>query len=99
MRIDADVLKALRLLADAQRARQDLNLLCTVEAGPACRLADGDWSDSRLSGIAPRLIAGIGYKTIEHAPARTVEVRIPASGAMCRIDLGDGFQPLEVSDE
>jgi hypothetical protein len=78
--------------------------VCTVEGGVACRLAQGRWDDPGLSALTSRLVAEIGWKTIEHAAGRQVAIRCVAPGgdatrAACSIDLGAGFEPLPVTAE
>jgi len=98
MRIRGATLAALEALADA--GRTPVTVICTVEGGVACRLLQGRWDDPRLQPLAGLLIADLGYKTVEHAPARQAVVRWTPGAAAWEVDLGEGFatRALEAAD-
>jgi hypothetical protein len=98
MRVRRATLEALAGLAGATAT--PVTVICTVEAGAACRLAQGAWDDPALAALAPLLIADLGYKTIEHAPHRQAVVRWTPGGQGWELDLGEGFQiaPIEAWD-
>jgi hypothetical protein len=78
-------------------------LVCTVEEGAACRFGGGSWNDPALLAVCERLIHGIGWKRLEYAAGRQAVVRCTAApdrpaSATCHIDLGDGWEPLPVSE-
>lgn len=103
MRISRTTLVSLLALAGAgRRDGSTVTVICTVDAGIACRLATGGWDDPALAAIAPRLIGEIGWKSIEHARSRTVIVRCAIMGddahAECQIDLGGGFENFPVTE-
>jgi hypothetical protein len=97
MRARLATLAALRALAGGGAG--PITVICTVEGGLACRLAQGGWDDPALAPLASLLIADLGYKTVEHAPRRQAVVRW-AGGEAWEIDLGGGFTtvPLEAED-
>jgi hypothetical protein len=78
-------------------------LVCTVEEGAACRFGGGSWNDPDLLAVCERLVHGIGWKRLEYATGRQAVVRGTAdpdrpAEATCHIDLGDGWEPLPVSE-
>ena len=79
-------------------------LVLTVEEGIACRFAAASWADFLPGAIASDLVTQIGWKCIEHAPARLAVIRCIVSNAdpnqaQCQIDLGSGFEPLAIQTE
>ena len=79
-------------------------LVLTVEEGIACRFAAASWADLLPDAIASDLVTEIGWKRIEHAPARLTVIRCIAPNAdpdqaQCQIDLGAGFEPLAIQIE
>lgn len=98
MRVHRATLAALQGLAGPSGAA--VTVICTVEGGVACRLAQGGWDDPALGPLAGLLIADLGYKTVEHAPRRQAVVRWAPGGASWEIDLGEGFMaaPVEAED-
>ena len=105
MHVRADLLAKLLSIPSPQiqrlRGEARFTLICSAEEGVACRFAAGAWNDPLLEPIAEAVVSQIGWKWIEHAPARQVVVRclIPAGAperGQCSIDLGAGFVPLPV---
>jgi hypothetical protein len=79
-------------------------IVLTVEEGIACRFAAASWADVLPDDIASDLVTQIGWKRIEHAPARLTVIRCILSNAdpnqaQCQIDLGSGFEPLAIQIE
>jgi hypothetical protein len=77
-----------------QKGGLPVTIICSVEGGGACRVAQGEWDDPALATVTQLLIGNIGWKTIEHAPARHDD-----HPDTCCIDLGEGFAPLRVANE
>jgi len=78
-------------------------LVCTVEEGVAVRFGGGSWNDPDLLPICESLMNGIGWKHVEYATGRQAVIRCRAhpenvAGAVCHIDLGDGWEPLPVRE-
>jgi hypothetical protein len=79
-------------------------LVLTVEEGIACRFSSASWADLLPDDIACEFVTQIGWKRIEHAPARITVIRCIVSNAdpnqaQCQIDLGTGFEPLNIQIE
>jgi hypothetical protein len=96
MQIRRDTLAALLAAAAASGRGGSVVVICSVEGGVSCRFAAGGEVDAAL---AARLVEGIGYKLVEHAPRREALIRCRPDGTGCEIDLGDGYATLPVTGE
>lgn len=79
-------------------------IVLTVEEEIACRFAAASWAELLPDDIASDLVTQIGWKRIEHAPARLTVIRCIVSNSdpnqvQCLIDLGSGFEPLAIQTE
>lgn len=108
MKISANLLAKIIVLPSPYIQRRPnavrFTLVLTVEEGIACRFAAASWTDLLPDDIASELVTQIGWKRMEHAPARLAVIRCIVSNAdpnqaQCQIDLGSGFEPLAIQAE